>query len=298
MKHWIQAARLRTLPLSVSGIIAGSAVAAYQNQFNVFIFSLAILTTIGLQVISNFANDYGDGVKGTDNDDRVGPKRALQSGVISAKAMKRAIILTSVITFIIALLLILVAFKDSHLGYFLFFVILGVLAIAAAIKYTVGKSAYGYHGLGDVFVFLFFGLVSVIGSYFLYTKVIYLPIVFLAINVGLLSVAVLNLNNMRDRINDKKVGKNTLVVKWGDAKAKKYHNTIIIIAMISISLFTITNGYEISHWIYLASFAPLIKHLRFVNENNKPKDLDPELKKVALTTFFMIVLFSVGLLIW
>ena len=298
MKHWIQAARLRTLPLSVSGIIAGSAVAAYQNQFNLLIFALAIFTTIGLQVISNFANDYGDGVKGTDNDDRVGPKRALQSGVISAKAMKSAIILTSVITFIIALLLILVAFKDSHLGYFLFFVILGVLAIAAAIKYTVGKSAYGYHGLGDVFVFLFFGLVSVIGSYFLYTKVIYFPIVLLAINVGLLSVAVLNLNNMRDRINDKKVGKNTLVVKWGDAKAKKYHNTIIIIAMISISLFTLTNGYEISHWIYLASFAPLIKHLRFVNENNEPKDLDPELKKVALTTFFMIVLFSVGLLIW
>lgn len=298
MKHWIKAARLRTLPLSVSGILAGTAVAAYQNQFNGLIFILAIFTTIGLQVISNFANDYGDGVKGTDNEDRVGPKRALQTGVISAKEMKKAIVITSVITFLIALLLIFVAFKTYHFSYFLFFIILGIAAIVAAIKYTVGKSAYGYQGLGDLFVFLFFGLVSVIGSYFLYTKTIYIPIILVAISVGLLSVAVLNLNNMRDIINDKKVGKNTLVVKWGAAKSKKYHNTIILLAMLTIVTFTIVNGYEISHWIYIASFAPLIKHLRFVNLNESPKDLDPELKKVALSTFFMIILFSTGLLIW
>jgi len=298
MKHWIQAARLRTLPLSVSGIVAGTAVAAYQNQFNGWIFALAILTTIGLQVISNFANDYGDGVKGTDNEDRVGPKRALQMGVISPNAMKKAIVLTSIVTFILALLLIFVAFKDYNLGYFLFFILLGIAAIGAAIKYTVGKSAYGYNGLGDLFVFIFFGLVSVIGSHFLYTKFIYTPIIFLAISVGLLSVAVLNLNNMRDRVNDKKVGKNTLVVKWGDSKAKKYHNIIIITSILSIVIFTILNGYQISHWIYVVSFAPLIKHLRFVNENEVAQDLDPELKKVALSTFFMTLLFSLGLLIW
>lgn len=298
MKHWVQAARLRTLPLSISGIVAGTAVAAYQNQFNGWIFALAILTTIGLQVISNFANDYGDGVKGTDNEDRIGPKRALQMGVISPKAMKKAIVLTSIVTFILALLLIFVAFKDANLGYFLFFILLGIAAIGAAIKYTIGKSAYGYNGLGDLFVFIFFGLVSVIGSHFLYTKVFYTPIIFLAISVGLLSVAVLNLNNMRDRVNDKKVGKNTLVVKWGDSKAKKYHNIIIITSILSIVIFTILNGYQISHWIYVVSFAPLIKHLRFVNENEVAQDLDPELKKVALSTFFMTLLFSLGLLIW
>ncbi len=298
MKHWIQAARLRTLPLSVSGIIAGSAVAAYHNEFNSWIFIAAILTTIGLQVISNFANDYGDGVKGTDNEDRVGPKRALQAGVITPAAMKKAIIITSVITFILALALIFLAFKDSNLGYSIFFILLGIVAIGAAIKYTVGKSAYGYNGLGDVFVFIFFGLVSVIGSYFLYTKVFYIPIVFLGISIGLLCVAVLNLNNMRDRESDKKANKNTLVVKLGASKAKKYHNSILVGAMIAIVVFTILNKYEISHWIYIVTFAPLIKHLSFVNQNEKAKDLDPELKKVALTTFFMTVLFSLGLLIW
>lgn len=298
MKHWIQAARLRTLPLSVSGIIAGSAVAAYHNEFNSWIFIAAILTTIGLQVISNFANDYGDGVKGTDNDDRVGPKRALQAGVITPAAMKNAIIITSVITFILALALIFLAFKDSNLGYSIFYILLGIAAIGAAIKYTVGKSAYGYNGLGDVFVFIFFGLVSVIGSYFLYTKVFYIPIVFLGISIGLLCVAVLNLNNMRDRESDKKANKNTLVVKLGASKAKKYHNSILVGAMIAIVVFTILNKYEISHWIYIVTFAPLIKHLSFVNQNEKAKDLDPELKKVALTTFFMTVLFSLGLLIW
>ena len=298
MKHWLQAARLRTLPLSISGIIVGSAIAGYTNQFDLLIFVVAIFTTIGLQVISNFANDYGDGIKGTDNEDRIGPKRALQAGVISAPAMKLAIIITAIITFLLALFLIYVAFKNTHLGYTLFFVILGILAIIAAIKYTVGKSAYGYNGLGDVFVFVFFGLVSVIGGYFLYTKQFYFPILFPAISVGLLSVAVLNLNNMRDRESDKKAGKNTIVVKMGEKKAKIYHNLIIISAMIGMVTFTILNGHQLSHWIYIVTFAPLIKHLKFVNENTAPRDLDPELKKVVLTTFFMTLLFSLGLLIW
>jgi len=298
MKHWLQAARLRTLPLSISGIIVGSAVAAYYNQFDLLVFITAILTTVGLQVISNFANDYGDGVKGTDNEDRIGPQRALQSGMITAQTMKKAIIVTSIITFLMALLLIYLAFKNTNLGYTLFFILLGIVAIVAAIKYTVGKSAYGYSGFGDVFVFVFFGLVSVIGSYFLYTKQLYFPIILPAISVGLLSVAVLNLNNMRDRESDQKAGKNTIVVKMGIRKARIYHNIIIIVAMISMVLFTSLNGCEISHWIYLVTFAPLIKHLRFVNENKEARNLDPELKKVALTTFFMAILFSLGLLIW
>jgi len=179
MKHWIEAARLRTLPLSVSGILVGS-LYALNNPTNdvltptqVFdwrIFVLSILTTIGFQVLSNFANDYGDGVKGTDNDDRVGPQRALQSGVISPEAMKRAMYITTLLTLICAILLIYVAFSDKHLLYSIFFLILGILAIASAIRYTVGNSAYGYKGFGDVFVFDFFGLVSTLGVIFLYSK--------------------------------------------------------------------------------------------------------------------------------
>ena len=160
-KKFIKAARLRTLPLSVSGILVGSGLAISEDKFNALIFILALLTTIGFQVISNFANDYGDGVKGTDNEDRVGPKRAIQSGEITPKQMLLAIIYTSVITFIIALILIYVSFgKDDFINLGIFFV-LGISSIAAAIKYTVGKKAYGYSGFGDIFVFVFFGLLRV-----------------------------------------------------------------------------------------------------------------------------------------
>ncbi len=298
MKHWLQAARLRTLPLSVSGIVVGSAMAKNNGQFNFWIFLFAILTTLGLQILSNFANDYGDGVKGTDNEDRVGPKRALQSGIISAKSMKKGIISTAIITLLLALCLICLAFKGTNAGYSLFFVMLGIAAIGAAIKYTIGKSAYGYQGLGDVFVFVFFGLVSVVGVYFLYAKAFFLSLLLPAISIGFLSVAVLNLNNMRDWVNDQKTGKNTIVVKMGEKKAVVYHNIIVITAMLSLVFFTLINNTSISNWIYLVTFAPLIKHLQFVNQNKEPKALDPELKKVALSTFFVAILFSLGLIIW
>ena len=156
MKHWIEAARLRTLPLSVSGIIVGSFYAMSQAMFNWNIVLFALLTTLGLQILSNFANDYGDGIKGTDNDDRVGPKRAIQKGVITPFAMKNAMILTSLITLFFAILLIYFAFKESYLLYSFIFLFLGILAIASAIRYTVGNSAYGYRGYGDFFVFIFF----------------------------------------------------------------------------------------------------------------------------------------------
>lgn len=298
IKPWLQAARLRTLPLSISGILVGSAVAAYQDYFTIGVFIGCIITTIGLQVLSNFANDYGDGVKGTDNEDRIGPKRAIQSGAITPKQMKLAMVVTGVITFVVALGTIYIAFGSEQFGLALLFVGLGVASIVAAIKYTVGKSAYGYSGFGDVFVFLFFGLLSVMGSYFLYTKMIYIPLWLPAISVGLLSTAVLNLNNMRDHINDKASSKNTLVVKWGLEKAKKYHRAILVTAMLCMVGFTFWNGYQISHWIYLLLFQPLLKHLKFVRENKEEVAFDPELKKVALSTFFLSLLFGIGLLIW
>ena len=298
VKPWLQAARIRTLPLSVSGIIVGSAVAAKHELFNLSILVGALITAIGLQVLSNFANDYGDGIKGTDNEDRIGPKRALQSGTITPAAMKKGIIITSVITLFAALLLIYSAFKYTNLGYSIFFILLGIAAIAAAIKYTVGNSAYGYRGMGDIFVFLFFGLVSVLGSYFLYTKQLFLPLLLPAISIGLLSNAVLNLNNMRDQVSDAKSGKNTIVVIMGATKAKTYHKFLLITAMICMAVYTFFTSDGISEWIYIVCFAPLIKHLRFVEQNKEPVLLDPELKKLALTTFFMTLLFSLGLLIW
>jgi 1,4-dihydroxy-2-naphthoate octaprenyltransferase len=296
MKHWIEAARVRTLPLSVSGIIVGSFYAMSQAMFNWNIVIFALLTTLGLQILSNFANDYGDGVKGTDNADRVGPKRAIQSGVISPQQMKTAIKITSVITLGFALLLIYFSFKESYLFYSLFFLILGILAIASAIRYTVGKSAYGYNGYGDLFVFLFFGLVSTFGVYFMFSKAIDWLLLLPATAIGFLSVGVLNLNNMRDEDSDRKVGKNTIVVKIGGAAAKKYHYFLVISAMLLVLCFAYLNGFHFDQYIFAVAYFPITSHLITVYKNKDPRALDPELKKLAISTFLLSVLLALGLI--
>ena len=293
MKKWIQAARLRTLPLSVSGIIIGSSYAYFQGFENWNIVVLALLTTLGFQVLSNFANDYGDGVKGTDNENRVGPQRAIQSGVISVKQMKTAIIITALLSLVAAVLLIYVSFGKENFGYSLLFFVLGIASIAAAIKYTVGKGAYGYSGFGDVFVFIFFGLVSVLGSNFLFTKQFDPYLILPAVAIGLLSVAVLNLNNMRDIENDRNSGKNTLVVKMGLKNAKYYHNSLIAIAIVCMMCFAIFTKTSIFP-ILLVNFI-LIRHLKVVHKAQNYKDFDPELKKVALGTFALSLLLSLTL---
>lgn len=305
MKHWIEAARLRTLPLSVSGILVGSFYALAKPTENVLtptqvfswkIFGLLLLTTLGLQILSNFANDYGDGVKGTDNDDRIGPKRALQSGVISPKAMKTAIIITAIFTFLSAVLLIYTAFHFSYFYYSLFFLVLGVIAISSAIRYTVGKSAYGYKGYGDVFVFVFFGLVSTYGSYFMFAKVFEWTLLLPAIAIGFLSVGVLNLNNMRDEESDRKAGKNTIVVKIGGAKAKQYHYFLVITAMVLLLIFGFIQNFAIDQFLYVVVFLPITSHLLRVKKTTNPVDFDPELKRLAISTFLISLLLSLCLI--
>ena len=304
VKSYIKAARLRTLPLSISGIILGSYLG---NEFvnsllehtirtsiwESSIFWLAIFTTVGFQVLSNYANDYGDGIKGSD-ENRTGEARMVSSGAITPKQMKTAMISTTTITSLIALLLIYVAFGSENFGYSILFFGLGIASIAAAIKYTVGNSAYGYSGFGDIFVFLFFGLLSVVGSYFLYTKMINFEIFLPAFSIGLLSTAVLNLNNLRDREQDKTNKKNTLVVKLGVVRAKKYHYFLIIGALITALIYTVLNFSSIYEFVFLVAFIPLVKNMITVSRNNTPAELDGELKKVALSTFLFAILFGIG----
>jgi len=261
--------------------------------FNWRIFAYAILTTLGLQILSNFANDYGDGMKGTDNENRIGPKRAIQSGVISPQAMKRAIIITSVLTLFSAILLIYYAFRYTNLSYSLFYLVLGILAIASAIRYTVGDTAYGYRGFGDAFVFVFFGLVSTLGVNFLYSKQLDFDLFLPAIAIGFLSVGVLNLNNMRDEASDRKSNKNTIVVKIGAANAKKYHYFLIVSAMVLVVVFAVINGFTFDQYLFVLAYIPLTKHLITVYKNQEPRALDPELKKLALSTFALSVLLAV-----
>ncbi len=312
LRNFIQAARLRTLPLSISGIIVGSSLGArdhfhnladryfdttisigYTRFFESPIFWLAILTTIGFQVLSNFANDYGDGIKGTD-ENRTGEARMVATGAISPKQMKTAMIITTVITLIVALLLIYLSFGKENFQYSFVFFLLGIASIVAAIKYTVGKSAYGYSGFGDLFVFLFFGLLSVVGSYFLFTKSIDIFVFLPAFSVGCLSTGVLNLNNMRDRENDQQSGKNTIVVKIGAEFAKYYHYYLIAASFLFALLFTSINFDGPIQFLFILAYIPLIRHLIFVYKNKEEALLDGQLKIVALSTFLFSVLFGIG----
>ncbi|TVR86830.1 MAG: 1,4-dihydroxy-2-naphthoate octaprenyltransferase [Saprospirales bacterium] len=293
---FVKAARLRTLPLSVSGIVAGGALAFKQGIFHPWIFVLSLLVTLSLQVLSNFANDYGDGVKGTDKK-RTGEQRLVASGIISPGGMKKAVIASAAVSFLLGLALIFAAFGWEDAAYLLIFAVLGVGAIAAAIKYTVGKGAFGYSGHGDLFVFLFFGLVSVMGSFFLYAKELQLVALLPACIIGFLSTAVLNLNNMRDLRTDKKSKKFTVAVKLGARKARFYHFALIASAFVLALIYAFTYSENPSEWLFLIAFVPLFIHLKKVAGTEDLEKLDPELKKVALSTFLFALLLGLGYLL-
>ena len=291
IQSWLKAFRLRTLPLSLSGIILGSFLAKKEGFWDGYIFVFALLTTLFFQILSNLANDLGDSQKGTDNQFRVGPMRAVQSGEISMKAMKLAVAIFTFLSLVSAAILIRISAIGMTKEVIWMYVFLAVLCVIAAITYTVGKKAYGYHGFGDLFVFIFFGLVSVLGSYTLYTKTFNLEIIFPAVTIGLLSTAVLNLNNMRDQVNDKTSNKITLVVKLGKSKAKVYHFFLVLLAIISAVFFL--QDLNIFRYLFLIPFCILTLHLQKVNNTQEEKDFDPELKKVALTTFLISIMYAV-----
>lgn len=283
IKPWVKAARLRTLPLALSCTLTGTALALSKHAFKWEVFCLAILTTVFLQVLSNFANDYGDYKKGTDTIANR-QDRALASGDISEVQMKRVLILFSVLCFIVGLGLLAVSFSKDELQLIIFMVLVGLGAIWSAIKYTSGKNAYGYKGLGDVFVFLFFGLVGVLGTQFLYIREVMWLDFLLVIAIGGLSVAVLNLNNLRDIISDKESGKVTVPVRLGFKKAKLYHLVLFVLVWLSLICYSVLS-FNLWYLVFVAPFLLHVKHLFYVFKTTQPNLLDAELKKVALSTF-------------
>ena len=306
MTDWIQAARLRTLPLSMSGIILGSFIARWRitengGTWDWKIFALALVVTLLYQILSNFANDYGDGVKGTDKL-RVNEaeQRAVASGRITANQMRNAVIMFAVLSLIATIALLYLAFfKDNLMQEFYIFVGLGIASILAAIGYTVGKKPYGYLGLGDIFVFIFFGLVSVGGSYFLFTKTFSWDILLPATAVGMLSAAVLNLNNMRDIESDRASGKKTLALRLGFRNAMIYQIILLQLPLIIMLVFMMMNGLHTQGKYYAFMFFilmfPMTGLRRKIMQVKEPKELDPFLKQVGIITFMMAVLVAVGL---
>lgn len=282
---WLRALRVRTLPLSISGILVGTALARLEGYSNSRIFVWCVVTTLLYQILSNLANDLGDFLKGTDNEQRVGPMRSTQSGAISANQMKKAIVLVSAFALVSTGALVNEASiyfsSEKALG----FLVLGLLAILAAMGYTLGKKAYGYYGLGDVMVFLFFGLIAVLGSYNLYVPEWQFNYLLEASAIGFLCTAVLNLNNMRDYQNDAKQGKRTLVVQIGIEKSKRYHSILVITGVLAVC-FSFTQPLWLLALLAVGSI-PILLHLRKVWLFQSPAELDPLLKIVALSTFVL-----------
>ncbi|SFF23040.1 1,4-dihydroxy-2-naphthoate polyprenyltransferase [Thermoflexibacter ruber] len=296
IKVWLSAFRLRTLPLALSSIFMGSFLAAAHGRFELSIFILAVLTTIFLQILSNLANDYGDSVHGADHSERLGPKRAVQTGKISPQAMKKAIYIFIGLALLSGLSLIWTAFKDN-LSLFFIFLGLGIAAIIAAITYTAGKKPYGYAGLGDISVLIFFGWVGVIGTYFLYTHHFGVWILLPATSCGLFAVGVLNINNIRDITSDKKAGKLSIPVRLGREKAVYYHWALLSVGFSCAIIFTALNYYSNYQWLFLITAPLFLINARAVKLYEEPARLDPYLKQMALSTLQFVIMFGVGLLL-
>ena len=297
IKAWIEAFRLRTLPLALSSVALGCFVAYSDGMFNQKVSILAAATTLFLQILSNLANDYGDSKHGVDSSERVGPVRAVQSGIIAPLAMKRMVILFMGLSLVSGLWLIYEGTKGIPFIFVALFLVLGLGSIAAAVKYTIGKNPYGYSGFGDLFVFIFFGLTGVLGTYFLNTHTLKWEVLLPGAAMGFLSAGVLNLNNMRDRVNDKENGKNTLVVIMGIEKARWYHFFLLLGSVVSGLTYMIINYHSPFQMLFLLTLPLLWINVVVVFKNTIPEELDPYLKKLAIASLLFSITFGIGLII-
>jgi len=291
LRIWLDAARPKTLPLALVSILTGSVLAYSTHQFSPVVALLAFLTATLLQILSNLANDYGDAVKGTDNENRLGPVRAIQSGAVTQQDMKHAMVINIILTMLSGLVLVIYALES--LQSILAFIGLGVLAIIAAIAYTVGNKPYGYVGLGDISVFIFFGLLGVAGTYFLHTGIVAPQLILPAVGCGLLAVAVLNINNMRDIENDEVCGKRTVAVRLGQKRAKQYHFALLLGAVLAFAAYLIHQPTPL--WIslpFLLSLLVTYKHGKAVWLADKPAQIAPMMPVIVKCSMVTNLLFA------
>lgn len=274
----------------------GNFLASWHGQFDWMILVLAVTTTIFLQILSNLANDYGDSIHGADHQDRQGPQRAVQSGVISKTQMKRAVLLFAGLSLISGLLLLQRAFADQWL-WILLFLVIGLAAIYAAITYTAGSNPYGYKGLGDISVLIFFGIVGVCGSFFVQTGMLSWPIFLPALSCGLLATGVLNVNNIRDIESDEQAGKISIPVRIGREAAVWYHFLLLGLAMVSGLAFMVMVNNDWTSFLFVLSFPLIIWNAVAVKTKQSAEELDPYLKQLALSTLLFVLLFGIGLVL-
>lgn len=291
---WLESLRPKTLPLAFAAIVVGTVLAWWQGYFDPLVAVLALITAGLLQILSNLANDYGDAVKGSDKPDRIGPLRGMQKGVISLAQMKRALMIVIALSCISGLLLVTAA--TQTMADFIGFLALGGLSIIAAITYTVGKRPYGYLGLGDISVLLFFGWISVMGSWYLQTHMLIPAVILPATACGLLATAVLNINNLRDIESDRENGKNTLVVRLGPVNARRYHAGLLIGALVCLALFNLFSLQSLWGWLFVLAAPLLIKQARFVLRELDPRAMPPMLERTVKGALLTNLLFVLGII--
>ncbi|MDR1274286.1 MAG: 1,4-dihydroxy-2-naphthoate octaprenyltransferase [Odoribacteraceae bacterium] len=296
LRAYVVSARVRTLPLSVAGVLLGSLLAAGEGDFKRGVFAWAVVTTLALQVLANFANEVGDMKKGTDNAQRLGPVRSLQGGALEARDLVRAMAVAGGVAVVAGCLLVCEAFAGWLDVRGAILLLTGGAAIVAAVKYTVGRRAYGYRGLGDLFVMIFFGWVSVLGSYFAMTGTMAARYLLPATAIGAFSVMVLNLNNMRDIQNDAACGKRTLPVMLGARRAKLYHLGLLLAGVGCLLAWSLSRqGGGWRDYLFLLALPLLCYHVREVFRRDG-RELDGQLRVLSLTTLLVALLTGAGVL--
>lgn len=292
---WLESLRPKTLPLAFAAIVVGTTLAWWQGHFNPLVALLALVTAGLLQILSNLANDYGDAVKGSDKPDRIGPLRGMQKGVITQEQMKKALMVTVGLICLSGLALLFTAYES--VADFIGFVVLGCVSIIAAITYTVGTRPYGYIGLGDISVLMFFGWLSVMGSWYLQAHTLEAVTFLPATACGLLATAVLNINNLRDINSDRENGKNTLAVRLGPVNARRYHTVLLIGAPLCLAVFNLLALHSLWGWLFILSLPLLIKQARFVMSHHEPADMPPMLERTVKAALLTNLLFVVGIVL-
>ena len=293
---WLRASRPRTLMLSFSGIMTGGFLACAADSCNIPVIALCALTAMLLQVLSNFANDYGDFHSGVDGADRIGPTREMQSGKVSERAMLRCIAITALLTLLSGAVLVFVVARLTWQECVVF-AALGLAAVLAAVCYTMGKHPYGYRGLGDLSCFMFFGLAAVAGTYYLAVRQLDFAVLLPASALGFLSNAVLNINNMRDVESDRKNGKTSLVVRIGLKKAYLYHVALIAGAFVALTVFVMLQGKGFAAYAFWMMAPWFVFDLIGIRKTTDLALLDPFLKKQVIKTFLTALLFGLGMVV-
>lgn len=284
--------RLRTLPLSLAGISLGVMFACGEHNIPWYVILLTLLTTVSLQILSNLSNELGDWLSGVDGEDRSGPQYSMQEGGLTEDDMRSCIRIMVLVCCIFGLGMIRASFKTIFCIESESLIVLGAAAIWAAMHYTLGEKPYGYRGLGDFFVFIFFGLVPVTGGYFVCAHAIEPTTLIPGAAIGLFSVGVLNVNNIRDMKTDA-ANRVTVPLKLGEHRAKIYHTILITGGWVLMLLFTILFTAGWTPYLYIITLPLYAKNLAGVWKRSG-RELDPMLPMLVITTFIFALLAGTG----